>query len=171
MTIVAALAVTATVLVGFNLVLTYGLIRRLRVHSQLLSSLSAPDTALPVGAKVGPFTAVTTTGRTLSSDDLPERVLIGFFSPSCPPCLTELPRFVDHVRRTGTPALAVVLGEEQEIQEMAETLEPVAWVAVEPHGGPISTAFRVTGTPTVLLIEDGTVAETGLPEIAAKHAA
>lgn len=69
-----------------NLVLTVGVIRRLREHTEQLSrvALSSPDPILHVGDRVGDFAVTTTDGEQLSDDRFTGRTLVGFFSPGCP---------------------------------------------------------------------------------------
>jgi hypothetical protein len=131
--------VYAVALVGglcvFNLVLTFGVIRRLR---------ELTDVAVPVGQPVGEFAARATNGDTVSRDSAQ---LVGFFSPGCQPCEECIPQFVDDPTER---KLAVVVGEGGEAY--AERLALSAAVVVEPPTGPVSQAFRVTSYPTLCLV-------------------
>ncbi|MGW1185245.1 hypothetical protein ACWD7Y_28690 [Streptomyces drozdowiczii] len=155
----------AVALVGaialLNLTLTYGLIRRLREGA-------APGA--PGGPADGPeagtapaardFTAVTTRGRTIGRDDLPDGALVAFFSTGCPPCAELLPRFVAAVPGLGlsVPAVLAVVAPGPQDEEYAHALEQVATVVGGEHAEAVAEAFGVVGYPVVCrLASDGTV--------------
>jgi hypothetical protein len=171
MSFIVVLTTLAIVLCLLNLLLTYGVMRRLRAHTELFRLLSAPEMALPAGEKVGSFTAVTTRGDEITHYDLAGPVIVGFLSPSCRPCREALPNFVEHVRTSGGDALAVVLADGTDSDDMVQALESAVRVMVEPPQGPISQAFAVRGTPAFILVEGGRVIEAGGPEIMMKLAA
>lgn len=161
--------VAATVLFGLlaavNLLLTVGVVRRLREHTAELAALrrgpSGNDVALPVDAEVAGFTATAIDGRPVTLDALGSHPLVGFFSPHCAPCEESLPAFIEHA--AGRPGgrngvLAVVVGGTEETAEVAEQLRAVATVVVEPDGGPAQQAFAVLGFPAFVLLDRGVVA-------------
>ena len=167
-----ALMAAAVALVGavclINLVLTVGLIRRLREHSDALAKLSSSsDEQLiaTVGARVGDFDATTTTGEQIGRSDLASEMLVGFFSPDCQPCVRGLPNFIERARgATAGPAgvLAVVTGAGPEAQSMREQLQPVAQVVAGTEDGPVERAFGVRGYPAYALVgSDGRIAASG----------
>lgn len=152
-------ATTLALLIGlFNMVLMFGVIRRLRGHTELLSaqaSAASENLMLSPGSRVPEFTVTTIAGRTVSRDTLGE-TLVGFFTPGCTACAERLPRFVELSRtfaERGVAVLAVVSGSESEADEYTRALEPVAQVVTEPvDGGPLTQAFEVVGYPTFGLI-------------------
>src|SRR5258708_33673625 len=108
---------SAVALVGvlclLDLVLTFGVIRRLREHTRLLAQAGPgrPPELLDPGASIGEFEAATIEGETLSLAALKLETVVGFFSPTCKPCRELLPGFVDRaagLRRE--QVLAVILG-------------------------------------------------------------
>ncbi len=164
-----AYIISAIVLVGLlcvaNLMLVYGVIRRLREHSDLLSKESGStrfeNATLPVGAMVGEFTSTTTEGVVKTKDHLLGETLVGFFTLSCATCKDELPRFVrraddfpggrDHV-------LAVVLEDGADAGDMAAELSGVAHVVLaENPMSDIATAFHVTAFPAFFVLSHGVV--------------
>jgi peroxiredoxin len=156
-------------LAAVNLLLTIGVVRRLREQTTELAELRdrAPtgcaETSLPVGATVAPFEAATADAHTVSLASFGERPLVGFFSPSCKPCRERLPGFVQHAgsRPGGRDAvLAVVAGTPEASADYVEQLRAVATVVVEPDQGPVQKAFGVTGFPSFLLVRDGEVDAT-----------
>ena len=59
-------------------------------------------------------------------------------------------------------ALAVVVGNGQEAEQMASQLGEAARVVVEQPGGPIATAFAVSGFPTVFALDaEGAISAAG----------
>lgn len=152
--------ITAVVLVGLlcvlDLILTFGVIRRLRAHTAQLSTMAQipPALVLGAGATVGSFEATTVDGSTVASADLSDRTLVGFFSPDCSLCKTELPRFVELAAAHPGGAdqvLAVVVGDGATDPYVLD-LAPVARVVVAPPGHAIESAFQLRGYPTFALI-------------------
>jgi thiol-disulfide isomerase/thioredoxin len=160
--------VAAVVLVGLlcmvNLLLTVGVIRRLRRQAAQADAHADPmrGEGLVPGDRLPDFAATTTGGEPISGELLGGPALVGFFSVGCEPCEKLLPRFVEHARRTQDAVLAVVAAEPGEPSEAyVDQLAQVARVVHETPGGPVQSAFKVTGYPTVLRISaDGTVASS-----------
>jgi hypothetical protein len=150
-----------------DLVLTLGVIRRLREHTELLSRRTADDTEFePVmmgpGERPEDFTAVTMDGSMITSNA--EHGLIAFLSPGCKLCHEQLPDFMEYARRFpgGRGAtIAVVVGEGPQAEELAARVESVARVVIEAHGGALSTAFKVRGYPAYAILDDGAVQASG----------
>lgn len=152
--------ITAVVLVGLlcvlDLILTFGVMRRLREHTTLLSARSsaAPDIVIPAGATIGSFAATTVAGVPVAGADIEEGTLVGFFAPGCSTCEVELPRFVEVAGAHPGGArkvLAVVLGEGS-TAPYVDALSPVAGVVLAPFGHEIETAFQVRGYPGYALV-------------------
>ncbi|MFC4531425.1 TlpA disulfide reductase family protein [Sphaerisporangium dianthi] len=172
MAYVAATMVLIGLLSALNLLLSVGVIRRLREHSAELATLrsggtasngglvSLGDVALRDGSPIGEFTAVTVDGESVTLGSFGDRPLVGFFSPDCTPCKEQLPAFVEFAAdRPGgrDTRLAIVVGTSEEAAETVERLRPVATVVVESDGGPIQKAFGVTGFPAFILVSSGLV--------------
>jgi thiol-disulfide isomerase/thioredoxin len=162
----------AVVMVGIlaivNLVLSYGIIRRLRQHAAQLSTRSGADSIIaPAGTTVGAFATTTTEGERLTDSQLPADTLVGFFAPGCPPCRERLPEFVAHAATAGSRyhVLAVVVGREtSEATEYVAAIEPVGRVVVEPNLGAVATAFAVNGFPTWCRVDgNGRITATEFP--------
>lgn len=168
-----ALMAVAIVLVGLvavtNLVLTVGVIRRLREHTELLGGMGSLDgrTMLGPGRRVEEFTATTLDGETVTRDALDPPALVGFLSLGCQPCIEKLPVFA---QRAGSHpggrahVLAVVVGDDDEgdVASFVDTLRPVARVVRQKPDGSLATAFGVTGYPAFALLgTDGVIAASG----------
>ncbi|MEV0388195.1 TlpA disulfide reductase family protein [Nonomuraea sp. NPDC050643] len=159
--------IVAVVMIGvlclLNLLLTVGVIRRLRKQAASAASMPSMAEGLAIGEKVPEFAATTTDGEPISDELIDGPALVGFFSPSCQPCRELMPRFIDHARRTPAAVLAVVvtgdIGDKEAAADV-ERLAEVARVVVEAPQAAIQSAFQVTGYPTVFEIgADGRVAD------------
>lgn len=157
--IIAAVSLLATLCV-LNLLLTIGVIRRLR---EITTAAPPPDLTLGVGATIGDFRTTTTNGERITEESWGTRFVVAFLSPDCTPCRERLPDFLAHASTSPLPSLAVVLGEAREAAEMVAALERVCPVVVERYDGPISSAFRVRGTPAFVVVEGKKVVALGLP--------
>ncbi|MFE0191450.1 TlpA family protein disulfide reductase [Streptomyces sp. NPDC058989] len=171
-----AFLIAAVVFVGtlctLDLVLTLGVIKRLREHSEQLSGASGPggrfDTLDPaVGEEVGEFATATVDGERLTHGMLAADTLVAFFAPGCRPCREKLPAFVDHARALPggrAQVVAAVVGDPAESAAFVAELSPVARVVVEEGpDAPLSAAFRARSYPTLLRVSpdaDGTVRVT-----------
>ncbi|GAB2947317.1 TlpA family protein [Micromonospora polyrhachis] len=149
-----------------NLLLTFGVIRRLREHTEQLSELRhGSDIILPAGATVGEFTADTIDGIRVSRDGLAGRTVVSFFSPHCAPCRERMPEFIEYAGTAPggrSQVLAVVVGTPADAVEAVTALTPVAQVVVEPDGGAVSRAFAINGFPALCLVDErGTVLASG----------
>ncbi|MFJ6937798.1 TlpA family protein disulfide reductase [Streptomyces sp. NPDC101132] len=152
--VIAALLLVGA-LCALDLVLTLGVIKRLRDQGALLAELGSGTPALAVGEEVGAFTATTVDGVPIGRDDLNDDTLVAFFSPTCGPCRKKLPAFVAHARTLpgGRDAvLATVVGTPEAAAAFTEALAPVARVVVEEADGPVGAAFNATAYPTVLRV-------------------
>ncbi|MBB5874262.1 thiol-disulfide isomerase/thioredoxin [Allocatelliglobosispora scoriae] len=163
-----AFAVVTTISL-LNLLLVFGVVRRLREHTALLAKMptgpTAGDLILPAGAQIGSFSAVTTAGDAVSTTSFRDGTLVGFFSPGCAPCRERLPEFVAYAAELGGAdrVFAVVVSDvASEATETIDQLAGVARVVLEKDEGPVAAAFGVKGFPAVGLVNaDGTVVASG----------
>ncbi len=165
-----SILVVAVVIVGVlcltDLLLTFGIIRRLREHTALLSEqghADLPVTGLAVGEVPEPF-AVPTTEERLQTGPAGLR-LVAFFSSSCSICPKRVPSFTDYVLANGihrNDVLAVVLGAADEPAPYLDQLTTVAQTRLEPENGELARAFKVSGYPAFCLLDpDGAVLASG----------
>jgi hypothetical protein len=160
---------TAVALVGalaaVNLTLTYGVIRRLREHTGLLSSRRGPvssDLLRPIGSTVDEFTAVADDGTVLSRDRLGPATLVAFFVPGCRPCAALLPRFIASAAGRVPGTTLAVVAEGDDVDGYREQLAAVATVIGGGQARPLTEAFDVNGFPAVCLVgPGGTVTASG----------
>ncbi len=158
------------VLCALDLVLTLGVIRRLRDHAERLSTMDGgpaehPDLMLPRGSTVGGFSALTTDGEAVALELIDGPTLVGFFSPGCEPCQEQAPLFVEFAAAMPggrSRVLAVVVGQGEAADELAAALSGAARVVIEPSRGPVSGAFQVAGFPAIGLVDEhGVVVDSG----------
>lgn len=153
--------VAAVVLVGalclFNLVLSLGLIRRVREQGRTLDGLAGLDvvsSTIPAGGRPGAFTTTTTVGRTVSLESLVSATLVGFFSPNCEPCKERVPQFLEYAGQFDGTVLSIAVGDSglSDTRELATTLGQVGDVVVETENGPVNRAFGVRGYPALCVV-------------------
>jgi hypothetical protein len=162
-----ALAVFAGALCLLNLVLTLGVVRRLREHAERIAELSPepPNAMRAVGTLVEPFDASSVEGRPLSREGLRGLTLVGVFSPDCPACAERLPLFLDYAGSFAggrDQVIALVVGTPQEAADHVAALSPVAHVVVASMQDSITQALGVRGFPAFGVLDgDGRVLTAG----------
>ena len=164
MPFLTAALVLIGVLLAVDLILTLGVIRRLREHAELIAKAlqhgaAVEKTMLPVGSPLPELSARTVSGA-VAPDSGP--LLIGFFSSGCPSCALYLPGFVEYAEAFAGRVLAVAVGAPEEVREIVADLLPVADVVIEPYDGPLATLLQVRGLPAMATVDtDGIVTATG----------
>lgn len=158
----AAAVVLVGVIAVLDLLLTVGVVRRLREQAEVLRELRTTADAdpvieviLPAGRTVADFTAGTLSGRTLSREGLSTATLVGFFSPHCEPCREQVPRFLAYAAGFDGAVVAVAAGDPTETADLVAELAGVAEVVVQDENGPLEKAFGVHGYPALCLLEPG----------------
>ena len=166
----AVIAAVATVglLCLVDLLLTFGVIRRLREHTELLRSqpvrAERPVISLTTGQAPELFTLVTSGGTVVTGPG--GLRLAGFFSSSCSACPERVAPFIAYARTNrlaSDEVLAVLLvGDGDEPPLYANDLARVARVSVQPFDCLVTKAFGVTGYPAFCLLDaDGAVVSSG----------
>jgi hypothetical protein len=158
-----AAVVVVGVIAAVDLLLTFGVIRRLREHTELIGSgggrTSAPTMVEP-GRSIAPFDTTTTDGAAVSRDGLSGTTLIGVFQVGCAPCTEQLPKFVESAGAFPggrEQVLAVVAAQDRNAAAAyVDELARVATVVHETPGGPLLTALGVSGFPA-FAVADGEV--------------
>ncbi|WP_049567485.1 TlpA family protein disulfide reductase [Nonomuraea sp. SBT364] len=141
-----------------DLVLTVGVIRRLREHTQMFGEMTGSGAVMAeAGSEIAAFDAVATDGGRVENPKL-----VGVFSPGCPACEERMPLFMD--RAAGydrASVLAVVAGPDGAAAEYRGRLEPVAQVVVEPSGGAVTSALQVKAFPAFAVLDGSLVVASG----------
>lgn len=172
MAFLIALAALVGAVAVLNLLLTVGVIRRLRQHNERLARLAdlgepPPPAMIGEGEQIGEFAATTTDGEPVSRDLLSGQTLVGVLSPTCSACKERLPEFVSRAQTFPGgrgQVLAVLAGDPEQVEPYREQLAPVARVVIEPPmDGPIAAALKVQGFPTFAVLDvEGTVVTSDL---------
>jgi hypothetical protein len=139
-----------------NLVLTFGVIRRLRDHEARLSVGPGATAAARIGQPVGDFRTVSLSGRPVDAMSRGGRRLVGFMKPDCQPCKEQLADFVALAARWPggrDRVLAVISGTTEQAEPFADQLCGVAEVVIEPPGGSMAQAFGVHGFPAYVHVD------------------
>jgi hypothetical protein len=169
MYLVATVIVIGAVTV-LNLVLTYGVIRRLRQHTDLLSKRATPpsqDLMRPVGTTVDDFDVAADDGGRVVRAGLSGYAAIAFVSPGCQPCTDLTPRLLT-AGRAGH-VLAVVLDHPDDAEYRAQ-LSAAATVIGGAASQPVIDAFGVSGFPAVCRVDDhGVITATGTWLVDERH--
>lgn len=151
--VVAALIVLGAVL-ALNLLLTFGVIRRLREHTKIL------EAAVP-GSSITDFSATTVDGVTLTRDRLSgdsEALTVAFLAPECGSCRSLVPELAGWAARQDRERTLVVLdGQVSDPADLVAVLNPVAQVIVERSGTPVASAFKVDAFPSFCVVGEGRV--------------
>lgn len=148
MSVLTAAVVVVGLLCLLDLLLSFGIIRRLRQQNEALRDLrekqsaAEPDIMAPAGSRIE-LSDVDVTGA-----------LVGFFSPGCEPCKERMPEFIEYATGHRGKVIAVAAGDAEEVADMVVRLGEVAEVVVETMGGPLHNAFGTTGYPAVCLVDD-----------------
>lgn len=162
--LIAAVAIVG-VLCLLDLLLTFGVIRRLREHTQMLTTLASPPPdafGLPAGELPVAFSTVTTEGEAVTGPA--GLALVAFFS-TCSVCPERVSPFADylHGQRVAPDGVLVVsVGPGGTPHQYLAELADLALICVEPEGGEIAKAFKVAAFPSFfLLAADGSVSAIG----------
>lgn len=159
--------VAAVVVVGLlcllDLLLTFGVIRRLREHTTHLEKLldGARLGLRAPGERVDDFAATTTDGEPVSRGLLSGETVVAFFSPACGPCKEKAPAFAEQVRARSLDrqqVLAVVAEDgadgEDEGAAMARALAAAGRVVRDGTGErSVAAAFGVSAFPAYCLVD------------------
>lgn len=181
-----ALLVLVAVLLTVILLLLLGLIRRLRVHEELLSGGVAPDGlgVLRPAVSLPDFSVLTTDGHEVSRQTLLTdaskygSVRVVFFSTACEHCAevaANLRDTLDQHPSLASGTLVVIFDDADDAKPFLSVLDGRVRTAVRPVGDALIGAFGVAGTPSThqygkdgLLL--GTRPDVGFTNEPARHA-
>ncbi|WP_432036270.1 peroxiredoxin family protein [Streptomyces cucumeris] len=154
--LIAAVVVLA-VLCLLNLLLTFGIVRKLRAGQGNAYAGDDPGLMIPNGSAMPEFEAETIDGETISGETLRD-ALIGFVSPHCSACREQLPNFVEiagNHRARGRTVVAFVHGDAEDARKMIEPLRGIASHVVieDAEDGPTEKAFKVAGYPVFGIVD------------------
>jgi len=166
MVVLAAAVALVGALCLLDLLLTFGVIRRLREQTDLLNGMRAPDApviGVATGGSPDAFSAVALDGGPISG--AAGLRMVAFFSSSCSICPERVEPFArylaDH-HMAADVVLAVLVGPEGESPPYLDRVSEVARMMTEERDGEVARAFHVTGFPAFCLLDGfGAVLATG----------
>lgn len=145
MTIVIAAIVLVGALCVLNLLLTFGVLRRLREHGE----------ALHANAEAFSVELVRFVGKPMPESIPQSPQLVGFFKAGCGACVIEARQFAKESRRT--KALAVVIGSGHDVGPLLELLSDVPTIS-DPDASELVKSADVAVMPSFLRMDaDGVV--------------
>jgi peroxiredoxin len=150
------------ILVLFNLMLTYALIRRVGADRKPTAA-----EGLSAGTTAPGFEAATPDGQTLSHPGLDDRapLVLAFFSPTCSACEHQIPAFVkfsDRAKASGVRTIAVLDGGLDESTALRAALPNGTTTLLAPRdSNPLLDDYRIEAFPSYTVIHaDGTIEGT-----------
>ncbi|MFH0518504.1 thioredoxin domain-containing protein [Streptomyces sp. M41] len=162
MPVVIATFVLVGLLCALNLVLTVGVIKRLREHTDLLAERGGGRLSLAPGDQVGEFSSRTVEGEPVDHRVIDTETVVAFFSPTCGPCKEKLPKFVEYARTVPggrDRVLAAVAADRDDAaaaEPMVSALAPVARVLAGEDAEQLAEACKVQGFPVILKVNRST---------------
>ncbi|GAB2687228.1 TlpA family protein disulfide reductase [Nocardia thraciensis] len=165
MTFVAAAIAILAVLLIFNLLITFAILRRLRTHEERLGTLgNRPAGDGLIGQRLPSFEAVSTRGESVSGAAIvgPDR-LVAFFSAGCAPCLDQAAEFAGYPDPDRVAIVVMESASQEDQGRILAALRDSPTVIAEPAGNAVAEALGVGRFPQlVLLDQDGVI-------VAARH--
>jgi hypothetical protein len=159
--------IAAVVIVGglclLDLLLTFGVIRRLREHTTMISGAAGKPrlaSGLSAGDVPAAFSAITTDTEIVSG--AARLRVVAFFASWCSVCPERVQPFAEYlgahdIRRDNV--LVVSVGPGSTLPSYLTELSLLAQICIEQEDGEIARAFKVTGFPAFFLLDsDGSVA-------------
>lgn len=151
----------------FNLILLYGVIRRLREHSEKLASVGqsgvSPGKLIKAsGESVGNFTAMSVDGTKFDNASLESQATVGFFLSDCAPCKELMPSFIERASsaKSGPQNFyAVLVGDSWESETFYSALRDSATITLASYEDSVVKAFGVEGFPAVCTVNGGVIEE------------
>lgn len=161
MAALTAIVVLVGALLLLDLCLTFGVIRRLREHTETLERLVAKNggaaTSRAAGQPVGQLVAYTVDGEPLA---FAGTTAVVFVSPECESCRVDLPELVAWAgERDRERVLVVVDTTYSDGADFVAALEKVAKVVLDGPSENVREAFGVSGYPMSCVVVDGVVSE------------
>lgn len=151
MTVLVAAVVVLAVVVVFNLLITFAVLRRLRGREERLAGpAGAGDPGAELLGRMLPEFATTSTGGEPVTNVVDAERLVGFFSATCLPCREQAAEFA----RQGDPGrLAIVLMEGAPAADQDAILAALAdspTVVTDPTSTELAAAMGVRSFPQIL---------------------
>jgi hypothetical protein len=166
-----AVAVLALAVALLDLLLIFGIVRRLR--AQATSGPPYGGQAIPDlgsgparGSRLPEFTAVTVGGEAVDESRYTGQAgCIAFVSATCKPCTTALAELGPYLRSAGIgkqQTLVVVEGDPAASRQHAATAAEFAEVVTGEDADRLIVQFAISGFPTLITVQDGAVTASAI---------
>jgi hypothetical protein len=162
--VLIAIIIVVGLIALVDLVLTYGLIRRVNSIQAQPHSID-PGLVPAAGHRIGDFVAKATDNREITEREFKGlETFAAFVMVGCGPCH----RLAEELSQMAPPELPLLLfiassqGADEEVARIAAQVPFAAAVCVVEPTGAVTEAFGVSGFPTVIRVGEGTVRATGL---------
>ncbi|MFI7672207.1 TlpA family protein disulfide reductase [Actinophytocola sp. NPDC049390] len=162
MTVLTTAVVLLAVVTALHVLLTFGLVTRIRELQQQVAGMPAKDPDLPrFGQVVAPFSVTDLDGDPISEADLAGPVQVGFFAAGCAPCTTMSDWLAKEPPATRFIALIDGDPAADNTKRLIAKLSPLGRVAlIDPEHTSV-LAFAITSFPTLLHLDSGVVTASG----------
>lgn len=165
--VLTAVVTVVGVVAAADLLLSMAVVRRLALLQRQMRDLGTGSGPSPaIGYKVGDFTAELLTGGQLTRADLNGgRASVLFVMPSCEPCKALMGELTAQPEWPGPSPLYVLIngaGDDDYARALLPDLPAGSRAGLVSPDDDVSSAFGITGYPTVLEIEDGVVRASGV---------
>lgn len=162
--VLLALVIVLAGLQALDLLLTVGLVRRVREHQSQIEAVGARGLHLgiPVGTQVPPVDVLDVRDQEVPRT-WPGDTVVGFFSTTCDACREHLPEYLTWAsQRNRLRNICVVDGPIEDALEMARGTDDVARLVLAPHAKALADKFEISGVPVLFEVVNGRVSASGL---------
>lgn len=162
MIVLTTAVVLLSVVTALHVLLTFGLVAKIRALSERVAGVPLKDPDLPQpGRAVEPFSVTDLDGVEITEADLGGKVQVGFFAAGCGPCKTMSDWLASEPPTTRF--IAVIDGERDNgaTERLVDKLAPLGRIALIDSDHASIDAFGVPSFPTLLHIDSGVVTASG----------
>lgn len=156
-----ALVVVLTVLCLGNLLLTFAVVRRLRVHEEKMAAIAFPESDLDtlVGRRL-PELAVGDgdgDGSVSPAVTVADERLVGLFSAGCRACVEQARQFQRHPDPDRVAVVVLGAADADMAEELLVALDGAPAIVSEPASSRIADELGVSAFPVLLRVDESDV--------------
>lgn len=167
-----ALVVVLTVLCLGNLLLTFAVVRRLRVHEEKMATIALPESDLEtlVGRRLPELAIGDGDGSVSPAVTVAGERLVGLFSAGCRACVEQARQFQRHPDPDRVAVVVLGAADADMAEELLVALDGAPAIVSEPASSRIADELGVSAFPVLLRVDESDVvvrAEHALASLAA----
>lgn len=171
-----ALVVVLTVLCLGNLLLTFAVVRRLRVHEEKMAAIAFPESDLEtlVGRRLPELAVGDGDGSVSPTVAVAGERLVGLFSAGCRACVEQARQFQRHPDPDRVAVVVLGAADADMAEELLVALDGAPAIVSEPVSSRIADELGVSAFPVLLRVDESEVvvrAEHALASLTAPAAA